>query len=140
MRNHGRRHYSHEEQQHTSRARAVVNMQLNTEELEAADPLYCCPVDGDGGVSYSLSLPVVHNQLLGFAEVLMEVGVLAPRCQGSDLSVRPLVFVGDQANVISKLEDCVGAVCGHTVRNEQGAEKRAEHGALGCASVESQGG
>ena len=40
-------------------------------ELEAANPLYRHPVDGDGGVSYSLSLPEVHNHLLGFAEVEM---------------------------------------------------------------------
>ena len=58
-------------------------------------------------MSYSLSLPVVHNQLLGFAEVKMEVVVLAPRCPGSDLlSVRCLFVVRDPADddcVISKL-------------------------------------
>ena len=52
------------------------------------------------------------------------------------------VAVGDQADgcVICKLDDGVGAVCGHAVMGEQGIEERAEHSALGCAGVESQGG
>ena len=65
----------------------------------------------------SLSLPLVHNQLINFVEVELEVVVLAPRCQGSHLlSVRRLVAVVDQADdgrVVSKLDDGVGAVCGH---------------------------
>ena len=67
--------------------------------------LHRSPIDGDGGVSLSLLLPVIHNQLLGFADVEMEVVILAPRCQGSDLlSVHCLVAVGDQADrVVSKL-------------------------------------
>ncbi len=32
----------------------------------------------------SLSFPVVHNQLLCFADVEIEAVVLALRCQGSD--------------------------------------------------------
>jgi hypothetical protein len=42
---------------------------VDPEELETNDSLYFHPVDGDGGVSCSLSLPEVHNRLLGFAEV-----------------------------------------------------------------------
>ena len=106
--------------------------------------LYCRPVDGDGGVLGSLSLPLVHNQLINFAEVELEVVVLAPRCQGSHLlSVRRLVAVGDQADdgrVVSKLDDGVGAVCGHAVMGEQREEERAEHATLGCAGVQSSGG
>ena len=101
------------------------------------------PVDGDGGVLGSPSHPVVHNQLLSFAEVELEVVVLAPRCQGSHLlSVRRLVAVGDQADdgrVVSNLDDGVGAVCGHAVMCEQREEERAEHTALGCAGVQSSG-
>ena len=71
----------------------------------------------------SLLLPVIHNQLLGFADVEMDVVILAPRCQGSDLLfVRHLITVGDQADdgrVINKLHDGVGAVCGHVVVCEQ---------------------
>ena len=48
------------------------------------------PIDGDGGVSLSLLLPVIHNQLLGFADVEMEVVILAPRCQ--DVHVCSLAF------------------------------------------------
>ena len=61
---------------------------VDPKELEAADPLYCCPIDGDGGVSYSLLLPVVHNQLLSFAEVEMEVVVLAPGVSSCACSTR----------------------------------------------------
>ena len=42
---------------------------VDPEEFETNDSLYFHPVDGDGGVSCSLSLPEVHNRLLGFAEV-----------------------------------------------------------------------
>ena len=59
---------------------------VDPEEPEAADSLHRSPVDGEGGVFYSLSLPVVHNQHLPFADVEMEVVVLAQRCQGSDLT------------------------------------------------------
>lgn len=123
---------------------AQVLADVDPKEREAADSLYCRSVDGDGGVSYSLSLPVVHRRLLRFADVEMEVVVLAPRCQDSDLlSVCRLVAVCDQADngcVVSKLCDGVGALCGHAVMGEQGVEERAEHAALGCAGVESQGG
>ena len=74
----------------------------------------------------------------------MEVVILAPRYQGSDLlSVRRLVAVGDQADdgrVVSKLHDGVGAVCGHAAVCEQGVEERAEHAALRGSGVEDQGG
>ena len=80
------------------------------------------PLKVIGDMSYSLLLPVVHNQLLGFAEVKMEAVVLAPRCQGSDLlSVRRRHDVADQAVhgcVISKPDDGVGDVCGHAVMGE----------------------
>ena len=76
---------------------------VDTEEPEAADSLHRSPIDGDGGVSL---LPVVHNQLLCFADVEMEVVILAPRYQGFDLlSLRRLVAVGDLADdgcVVSK--------------------------------------
>ena len=80
-------------------------------EPEAADSLHRGPVDGDGDVSVSLSLPVVYNQLLSFADVEMEVVVLAPRCQVSDLpSLGRLVAVCDQAmtgHVVTKRIDGV---------------------------------
>ena len=77
-----------------------------------------------GACSTPWSLPVVHDQLLCFADVEMEVVVLAPRCQGSDLhSVGLLNVGGDQAydgRVISKFDDGVRALGGHTVIHEQG--------------------
>ncbi len=52
-------------------------------------------------MSFSLSLPVVHDQLLCFADVEMKAVVLAPRCQDSDLlSVGHLIVASDQANDI----------------------------------------
>ena len=42
---------------------------VDTEEPEAADSLHRSPMDGNGGVSLSLLLPVIHNQLLGVADV-----------------------------------------------------------------------
>lgn len=57
-----------------------------------------------------MSFTVVHNQPLCFANVEMEVVILALRCQGSDLlTVGHLIVVGDQADVISKPDDVVGA-------------------------------
>ena len=101
--------------------------------------LHSSPVDGEGGVFYSLSLPVVHDRLLRFADVEMEVVVLAPRCHGSDLlSVGLLIIAGDQVYdgcVISKLNDGVGALGVHTVMREQGVQERTEHAALGGTGV-----
>ena len=71
-----------------------VIIDLNPKEPEAADSLHRSPVDGEGGEFYSLSLPLVHDQLLCFADVEIEIVVLAPRCQGSDLLS---VVAGDQA-------------------------------------------
>ena len=72
---------------------------VNPEEPEAADSLHHSPIDGDEGVTLSLLLHVVHNQLFGFADVEMEVVILAPRCQVFDLlSVRRLVVVCDLAD------------------------------------------
>ncbi len=65
---------------------------VNPEKPEAADSLHRNPI------TVSLPLPVVHNQLLCFADVEMEVVVLATRCQGSDLlSVGHLIIASDQA-------------------------------------------
>ena len=70
---------------------------------------------------------------------------VVPGSRGSSdlLSVRRLVALGDQADddcVVSKLDDGVGAVCGHGVMVDQGVEERAERAALGCADVSSQDG
>lgn len=47
-----------------------VPTDVNPEEPEAADSLHHCPIDGDWGVSFSLWLTVVHNQLLCCAEAV----------------------------------------------------------------------
>ncbi len=106
-----------------------VLFDMNPEEPEAANSLHHRPIDVKGGISFSLLLPVVHYQLLCFADIEMEVVVPAPRCQGSDLlSVGRLVIVGNQADD------------GHAVMHKQGAQERAEHAALRGTGVESQGG
>ncbi len=84
-------------------------------------------------MSFSLWLPVVHSQLLCFADAEMEIVVL---------SVGYLIVAGNQANdscVISRFEDGVGAVGGHAVVHEQGVQDRAEHAPLSGAGVEGQG-
>ena len=53
---------------------------MDTEELEALDPLHYSPVDVDGRVLAPL-FPVVHNQLLCLADVEGEVAVLAQHCE-----------------------------------------------------------
>ncbi len=57
---------------------------VNTEELEAADPLHWSPVDGDGGV-HTGPPPEIHHQLLGLTDVQREVVVVAPVSQGAHL-------------------------------------------------------
>lgn len=52
---------------------------VNPGEPETIDSLPICPIDGDGGVPFSLSLPVIYSQHLYFAHVEMEIVVLAPR-------------------------------------------------------------
>ncbi len=112
---------------------------VNPEEPEDAVSLHCSPIDGDGGMSLFLLLPVVHNQLICFVQV-----VLVPRCQSSDLlSVGCLIVAGDQADdghVVSKHDDSVGFMGGHAVMRQQGVHERCEHTALRGASVESQDG
>ncbi len=57
------------------------------------------PLMERGACPSPLSVPVVHHQVFCFADVEMEVVVLAPRCQGSDhLSVDHLIVAGDQAD------------------------------------------
>ena len=66
-------------------------------ELEALDPLHHSLIDVNGGV-IGHPFPVVHNQLLCFADVEGEVVVLAPHCQVSDLlDIGCLIVVSDQA-------------------------------------------
>ena len=95
---------------------------VNPEEPEAADSLHRSPVDGEGGVFYTMSLPVVHEQLIRFADVV----VLAQRCQGTDLFSGHLIIAGDQAydgRVISKL-----------------VQGRTEHAGLGVPVLNQGGG
>ena len=70
---------------------------LDTDQLEALDPLHYIPVDVDGGVLTPL-FHVVHDQLLGLTDVEGEVVVLAPHCQIIDLHhVGGVIVTGDQA-------------------------------------------
>ena len=85
-------------------------------------------------------LPVIHNQLLCLADIEGEVAVPAPHCQVTDL-LPPLIVVGDQALhrcVVSKDNDCVGDVYGHTVVGEQGVQEVTMHAPLREPHVEGQ--
>ncbi|XP_051956635.1 uncharacterized protein LOC127625397 [Xyrauchen texanus] len=55
---------------------------VDTEELEAADSLHRCSINGDGAV-FSVFLPEVHYKLLGSTDVEGEVVLLTPACQRS---------------------------------------------------------
>lgn len=59
----------------------------------------------------------------------MEIVVLIPRCQGSDLFCVGRLNRGSR--MVSQLDDGVGAVGGHAVVREQGVQERAEQAALG---------
>jgi hypothetical protein len=79
---------------------------VDTDELEALDPLHYSPIDVNGGV-LGPPFPVVHNQLLFLAEVEGEVVALAPHYQVSDLlPIGCLIIVASSANVIMVLESC----------------------------------
>ena len=84
---------------------------MDTEELEALDPLHYSPVDVNRGVLGPL-FPVVHDHNLCLADVEGEVVVLAPHCQVSELlPIGCLIIIGDQAYhrlVVGKLNDGVG--------------------------------
>ncbi len=43
---------------------------VNPKKPEAAESLHRSPIDGDEHLSFSLSLPVVHNELLCFADIM----------------------------------------------------------------------
>lgn len=66
--------------------------------------LQCSPIDGDGGMSFSLSLPIVDNQLLCSADIEMEVD--SRTLTSSDQT--------DDSHIVSKLDIGVG---GHPVRH-----------------------
>jgi hypothetical protein len=75
-----------------------VVLDVHAEELEAFDPLQCCPVDVDGGV-LSLLPPLVHDQLLCFVDIKEKVIFLAPLHQGSHLLlVGCLINVGNPSS------------------------------------------
>ena len=95
---------------------------MDTEELETLNLLHYSPIDVDGGMLVTL-FPVVHDQLLCLADIEGEVVVLVPHCKVTDLLPIGCHIVSDQAYhrcVVSKLNDSVGVVRGHTVMGEQG--------------------
>ena len=89
-------------------------------------------------------LPVVHDQLLCFADLKGEVVVLAPHYQVSDLlPIGCLIIVSDQAYyrcVVGKLDDGVGVVSGHTVVGNKGVQEGTNYTPLRGSSVEDQHG
>ncbi|XP_051558545.1 uncharacterized protein LOC127443737 [Myxocyprinus asiaticus] len=98
---------------------------VDTQELEAADSLHWCSIDGDGTV-FSVFSSEVHHKLLCLTDVEGEVVLLTPVCQGVHLlSVGCFIIVSDQTyhrRVISKLNDGIGAMCCHTVMCVQGIQ------------------
>ena len=80
----------------------------------------------DRGVLSPLS-PIVHDQLLGLTDIEGEVVVPVSHCQVTDLlPIGCLIVAGDQAyhhRVVSKTEDGVGVMRGHSVMGEQGVQE-----------------
>lgn len=64
----------------------------NTEESQESDSLHHSFIDGDKGVSFSLSSHGFHNQLLFLADVEMKVVVLSIWCLMISL-IRAMMFV-----------------------------------------------
>ena len=97
---------------------------MDTEELEALNPLHYSPIDVDGGV-IAPPFHLDHDQLLCLADVKGEVVVLAPDCQVSDLlPLGCLIVASDQSyhrHAAGKLDDA-GVVCGNAVLVEQGVQ------------------
>jgi hypothetical protein len=116
---------------------------VDTKELESLDPLHYSPIDVNGGL-FGPPFPVVHDQLLSLTHIEGAVVVLAPHCQFSDLlPIGCLIIVGDQAYhccVVSKLNDGVGVVFGHTVVGEQGVQEGNKYSPLRGPSVKAQRG
>ena len=116
---------------------------MDTKELETLDPLHTSPFNVNGGL-FSPLFPVVHDQLICLAHIAGEVVVLAPHWQYTDLlPISHLIVVGDQAYhgcVVSKLNDGVGVVFGHSVVGEQGIQERSKYTPLRGPSVKNQHG
>ena len=91
---------------------------MDTEELEAVNPLRYSPFDVDGGV-LGPPFPVVHDQLLCLADVEGEVVVLAPHRQVSALlPIGCLIVIASSANLMMVLESCA------TTMEERGPDWR----------------
>ena len=72
------------------------------------------------GACSALPFPVVHEQLLGLADIEGEVVVLAPHCEVSDLIPIGYRHQAYLHFLNSNLNEGVGVVCGHAVMGEQG--------------------
>jgi hypothetical protein len=108
---------------------------MDTKELETLDPLHIGPVDVNGGL-FGPPFPVVHNPRLCLAHNEGEVVVLAPHYQVSDfLPIGCIIVVGC---VVSKLNDGVKVMFGHTVVGEQGVQEGTKYTALSGPSGEDQ--
>lgn len=68
-------------------------------------------------------ITVVHNQLLCFGDIEMEVVVLALGYQGSVLLSVGRLIVSHDSCLVRKLTDGVGAVDRHSVMCEQGVQE-----------------
>ncbi len=114
-----------------------------TEVLEATHPLHRGPTDHKRSVGLLLSLPEVYNQLFGFAHIQRETVVLSPWCESLHLiQVWGLIFVGNEAqnhSIISKFDNRIGAVRGHTVLGVERVEQGAQDTALWGSYVQGDG-
>ncbi len=116
---------------------------VNTEVLEATHPLHRGPTDHKRSVGPLLSLPEVHDQLLGFAHVQREAVVLAPWCKSLYLiQVCGLIIVINEAqhhSIISKFNNRSGAVRGHTVVGVERVEQGTQDTTLWGSNVQGDG-
>ena len=98
---------------------------MDTQEFEAGDSLDLRPVDKDGGVRTSSSLPEVHDELFGLLGVECQVVISTPRHQVLNLiPVGRLIVVTDEAHhrsVVCKPDDGVGAMNSSAAIGEEGS-------------------
>ena len=108
---------------------------MDTEEIEALNPLHYNPVDGNRDV-VGPPFPVVYDQLLCLTDVEGEVVVLAPHCQVTDiLPICRLVVgnhaysntVGSSANLMMVLKSCTAT---QSWVNKQGVQEGIKHAPL----------
>jgi hypothetical protein len=107
---------------------------VDTAGLEDVDPLHCGPLD----VSVGVHQPCFLKSTISFLVLLtLWERLWSWHLQVSDLLLVPIGDQADHCCVVSKLDDGVAVVRGHTAMGEQGVQERAKHTPLGGITTQS---